>query len=355
MTLLVTGGAGFIGANFVHDWLADDAEPVVNVDALTYAGIYESISSLQGDSRHVFVRGDICDRALVDDLIARHRPRAIVHLAAESHVDRSIHGPAVFIRTNIEGTFTLLEAARAYWQEMDGNARDGFRFLYVSTDEVYGSLAPSAAGFTEGHAYEPNSPYSATKAAGDHLVRAWHQTYGLPVLTTHGSDTYGPFQFPEKLIPLMLARALAGEPMPLYGDGLNVRDWLHVRDHCSAMRAVLARGRPGQVYNIGAGYEKTNLEVVQTLCTLLDELRPSAEGPYARLITFVRDRPGHDRRYAVDASKIRQELGWQPLHSFETGMRATVQWYLSRSDWLSHAQSGKYRDWVAEHYGRAVT
>jgi dTDP-glucose 4,6-dehydratase len=352
MTLLVTGGAGFIGSNFVLDWLAHDGEPVVNLDALTYAGSFESVRSLMGDSRHVFVRGDICDRALVDELLARYRPCAVVHLAAESHVDRSIHGPATFMRTNIEGTYALLEAARSHWQTLGGNEHDAFRFLYVSTDEVYGSLAPDAAGFTEQHAYEPNSPYSATKAAGDHLVRSWHRTYGLPVLTTHGSDTYGPRQFPEKLIPLMIVKALAGEPMPLYGDGLNVRDWLHVQDHCSAIRAVLARGRPGHTYNIGAGNERTNLDVVRAVCALLDELRPSEQGPYARLITFVGDRPGHDRRYAVDASKICNELAWRPLHDFTSGMRMTVQWYLSHGDWLGQVQGHAFRDWVAMHYGR---
>ena len=352
MTLLVTGGAGFIGSNFVLDWLADPAaEPVVNLDALTYAGNRQNLASLAGDARHVFVQGDITDRALLDRLFADHRPRAVVHFAAESHVDRSIHGPGAFIKTNVEGTFTLLEAARAHWSGLEGDARAGFRFHHVSTDEVYGSLAPDAPAFTETHAYEPNSPYSASKAASDHLVRAWHHTYGLPVLTTNCSNNYGPYHFPEKLIPLMIVNALAAKPLPVYGDGLQVRDWLYVGDHCSAIRTVLAKGRPGEVYNVGGWNEKPNREIVHTVCRLLDELRPDPAGPYARLITHVKDRPGHDRRYAIDARKIERELGWRPAETFDTGIRKTVQWYLSNADWVAAVQSGSYRDWVATNYG----
>ena len=352
MTLLVTGGAGFIGSNFVLDWLADPAaEPVVNLDALTYAGNRQNLASLASDARHVFVHGDITDRALLDRLFAEHRPRAVVHFAAESHVDRSIHGPGAFIKTNVEGTFTLLEAARAHWAGLDGDAKAAFRFHHVSTDEVYGSLAPHAPAFTETHAYEPNSPYSASKAASDHLVRAWHHTYGLPVLTTNCSNNYGPYHFPEKLIPLMIVNALAGRPLPIYGDGLQVRDWLYVGDHCSAIRTVLARGRPGEVYNVGGWNEKPNREIVHTVCRLLDELRPDPAGPHARLITHVKDRPGHDRRYAIDARKIERELGWRPAETFDTGIRKTVQWYLSNADWVAAVQSGSYRDWVATQYG----
>jgi len=351
MTVLVTGGAGFIGSNFVLDWLAQSDEPIVNLDALTYAGNLENLSSLDGDPRHRFVRGDICDRPLLDRLLAEHRPRAIVHFAAESHVDRSIHGPAAFVRANIEGTFHLLEAARSHWQALTGGEREGFRFLHVSTDEVYGSLAPDAPAFTEAHAYEPNSPYSASKAASDHLVRAWHHTYDLPVLTTNCSNNYGPYQFPEKLIPLMIVNALAGKPLPIYGDGMNVRDWLYVRDHCSGIRTVLARGRVGETYNIGGWNEMPNKQIVQTVCTLLDELRPDAAGPHARLITYVTDRPGHDRRYAIDAHKIERELGWRPAETFDTGIRKTVQWTLDHADWVAHVQSGSYRDWIERHYG----
>jgi dTDP-glucose 4,6-dehydratase len=350
MTILVTGGAGFIGSNFVLDWLAQNDEPVVNLDALTYAGNLRNLASLEGNPRHVFVRGDICDRALLDRLLAEHRPRALVHFAAESHVDRSIHGPGAFMRTNVDGTFTLLEAARAYWGGLDGDAKSGFRFHHVSTDEVYGSLAPDAPAFTETHPYEPNSPYSASKAASDHLVRAWHHTYGLPVLTSNCSNNYGPYHFPEKLIPLMIVNALAGKPLPIYGDGLNVRDWLYVRDHASAIRAVLASGRVGETYNVGGWNEKTNREIVHTVCDLLDELKPSAAGSYRRLITFVKDRPGHDRRYAIDARKIERELGWRPAETFETGIRKTVQWYLDHSDWVAEVQSGSYRDWVETNY-----
>jgi dTDP-glucose 4,6-dehydratase len=351
MTVLVTGGAGFIGSNFVLDWLAQHDEPIVNLDALTYAGNLENLATLREDSRHRFVRGDICDRTLLDRLLAEHRPRAVVHFAAESHVDRSIHGPAAFVRTNIEGTFQLLDAARAHWQSLAGSDRDGFRFLHVSTDEVYGSLGAGDPAFTEQRAYEPNSPYSASKAASDHLVRAWHHTYGLPVLTTNCSNNYGPYQFPEKLIPLMIVNALAGKPLPIYGDGMNVRDWLYVRDHCSGIRAVLERGRVGATYNIGGWNEMPNRQIVQTICALLDELRPDSAGPHARLITYVSDRPGHDRRYAIDAGKIEREIGWRPAETFDTGIRKTVQWYLEHADWVAHVQSGAYREWVERQYG----
>ncbi|APR05561.1 dTDP-glucose 4,6-dehydratase [Thauera chlorobenzoica] len=348
--ILVTGGAGFIGANFVLDWLAGGGEPVLNLDALTYAGNLETLAGVEGDPGHRFVHGDICDRTLLERLFAAHRPRAVVHFAAESHVDRSIHGPAAFVRTNVEGTFTLLEATRAYWSALPQDERETFRFLHVSTDEVYGSLGPDDPAFTETKTYEPNSPYSASKAASDHLVRAWHHTYGLPVLTTNCSNNYGPFQFPEKLIPLMIVNALAGKPLPVYGDGLNVRDWLYVGDHCSAIRAVLARGRVGETYNVGGWNEIANLDIVHSLCTLLDELRPDAAGGYARLITHVTDRPGHDRRYAIDARKIGRELGWKPAQTFATGIRKTVQWYLDNPRWVANVQSGAYRDWVARNY-----
>jgi dTDP-glucose 4,6-dehydratase len=350
--ILVTGGAGFIGSNFVLDWLAAGGEPVLNLDALTYAGNPENLASLRGDPRHVFVQGDITDRPLLDRLLAQHQPRAIVHFAAESHVDRSIHGPAAFVKTNVEGTFTLLEAARSHWAGLAGAAREAFRFHHVSTDEVYGSLGPQDPAFTETTAYEPNSPYSASKAASDHLVRAWHHTYGLPVITTNCSNNYGPYHFPEKLIPLMIVNALAGKPLPVYGDGLNVRDWLYVKDHCSAIRAVLAGGRPGETYNIGGWNEKTNIEIVRTVCALLDELRPDAAGPHDRLISFVKDRPGHDRRYAIDARKIERELGWRPAETFETGIRKTVQWYLDHADWVARVQSGAYREWLNQQYGQ---
>jgi dTDP-glucose 4,6-dehydratase len=349
--ILVTGGAGFIGANFVLDWLADTGEPVVNLDKLTYAGNLENLAALAGDARHIFVREDICERAMVDALLAQHRPRAIVHFAAESHVDRSIHGPGEFMRTNVEGTFTLLEAARAYWGTLVGAEKESFRFLHVSTDEVYGSLGPNDAPFAETHPYEPNSPYSASKAASDHLVRAWHHTYGLPVVTTNCSNNYGPYQFPEKLIPLVIANALAGKPLPIYGDGMNVRDWLYVGDHCAAIRAVLAGGRVGETYNVGGWNEMPNLVIVKTICALLDELKPDTGGKYERLITFVTDRPGHDRRYAIDARKIEHELGWRPAETFETGIRKTVQWYLDHQDWVAHVQSGAYREWVQKNYG----
>ena len=350
MTLLVTGGAGFIGSNFVLDWLATAGEPVLNLDALTYAGNLHNLDAVKGDARHVFVQGDICDRALVDRLLDEHKPRALLHFAAESHVDRSIHGPGEFMRTNVMGTFTLLEAARGYWSALPAAAKAGFRFHHVSTDEVYGSLAPGAPAFTETHAYEPNSPYSASKAASDHLVRAWHHTYGLPVVTTNCSNNYGPYHFPEKLIPLMIVNALAGTPLPVYGDGQQVRDWLYVRDHTSAIRAVLAGGRIGETYNIGGWNEKANLDIVHTICTLLDELRPDPAGSYRRLITHVTDRPGHDRRYAIDARKIELELGWRPAETFESGIRKTVRWYLDHPDWVANVQSGGYRDWLAANY-----
>jgi dTDP-glucose 4,6-dehydratase len=352
--ILVTGGAGFIGSNFVLDWLAQGAEPVLNVDALTYAGNTENLASLDGDDRHVLVRGDICDRSLLDRLFAEHRPRAVVHFAAESHVDRSIHGPAEFIRTNVQGTFTLLEAVRALWSGLPATEKAAFRFLHVSTDEVYGSLSKTDPAFCETDTYEPNSPYSASKAASDHLVRAWHHTYGLPVLTTNCSNNYGPYHFPEKLIPLMIVNAIARKPLPVYGDGQQVRDWLYVKDHCAAIREVLARGTAGETYNIGGWNEKPNLEIVHSVCALLDELRPSAEGPYARLVTHVADRPGHDRRYAIDARKIERELGWRPKETFESGLRKTVAWYLDNAAWVERVLTGAYREWVAANYDRRV-
>ena len=332
MTILVTGGAGFIGANFVLDWIAAEGEAVVNLDKLTYAGNLANLASLAGDARHVFVRGDICDRSALDALLAQHQPRAVVHFAAESHVDRSIHGPGEFIHTNVVGTFTLLEAVRAYWGAMPVAKKDAFRFLHVSTDEVYGTLGPTDPAFSETTAYAPNSPYSASKAASDHLVRAYHHTYGLPTLVTNCSNNYGPHQFPEKLIPLMIHHALAGKPLPVYGDGLNVRDWLYVADHCAALTEVLARGRPGEVYNVGGGAEMKNIDLVRTLCALLDEAKPRTGGSYASLVTFVKDRPGHDRRYAIDSGKIQKELGWRPRESFESGLKKTVRWYLERQE-----------------------
>ena len=352
MTILVTGGAGFIGSNFVLDWLAASDEPVVNLDKLTYAGNLENLASLQGDARHVFVQGDLGDRTLVDALLAQHRPRAVLHFAAESHVDRSIHGPEDFIQTNIVGTFRLLEAVRAYWSALPEPEKTAFRFLHVSTDEVYGTLRQDDPPFAETNAYEPNSPYSASKAASDHLVRAWHHTYGLPVLTTNCSNNYGPYHFPEKLIPLMIVNALAGKPLPVYGDGMQVRDWLYVKDHCSAIRRVLEAGRLGETYNVGGWNEKPNLDIVHTVCTLLDELRPKADGSsYKAQITHVPDRPGHDRRYAIDARKIERELGWKPAETFETGIRKTVEWYLAHPEWVANVQSGSYRDWVQKQYG----
>ncbi|MBU0592649.1 MAG: dTDP-glucose 4,6-dehydratase [Gammaproteobacteria bacterium] len=350
--ILVTGGAGFIGSNFIIDWIASEQTPVINLDKLTYAGNLNNLTALQGDARHVFVQGDICDGALVGRLLREHKPRAIVHFAAESHVDRSIHGPAEFIQTNINGTFSLLEETRAYWQGLPGAEKEAFRFLHVSTDEVYGSLGPDDAPFSETTPYAPNSPYSASKAASDHLVRAYHHTYGLPVLTTNCSNNYGAYQFPEKLIPLIILNALNGKPLPIYGDGLNVRDWLYVGDHCTAIQEVLAKGRLGETYNIGGWNEKTNLDVVHTVCSILDELQPAANGnPYASLITYVKDRPGHDRRYAIDARKIEHELGWKPAETFETGMRKTVRWYLDHAKWIQNVTSGEYRNWIGKQYG----
>jgi dTDP-glucose 4,6-dehydratase len=349
--ILVTGGAGFIGSNFVLHWLAEGHGPVVNLDKLTYAGNLENLAGVKDDPRHRFVQGDIADTELLTALLRQHRPEAIVHFAAESHVDRSIAGADAFIQTNVVGTFRLLEAARAYWLGLEGDAHGRFRFVYVSTDEVYGSLNPSDAAFTEAHPFAPNSPYSASKAASDHLVRAWHHTHGLPVLTTHCSNNYGPFQFPEKLIPLMIVNALAGKPLPVYGDGQQVRDWLHVTDHCKAICRVLEAGRLGETYNVGGWNEKPNLEIVHSICTLLDAMRPRSDGlSYASQITFVNDRPGHDRRYAVDARKIERDLGWRPSETFETGIRKTVQWYLDHPAWVQRVQSGSYREWVAQQY-----
>jgi len=349
--ILVTGGAGFIGANFVLDWLAQHDEPVINLDKLTYAGNPETLQSLQGDARHTLVQGDIGDRELLTQLLTTHQPRAVVNFAAESHVDRSIHGPSEFIQTNIVGTFNLLESVRGYWSGLAAPEKEAFRFLHVSTDEVYGSLGLGDPAFTEQNHIEPNSPYSASKAASDHLVRAWHHTYGLPVLTTNCSNNYGPYHFPEKLIPLLIVNSLAGKPLPVYGDGQQIRDWLYVKDHCSAIRRVLKAGRLGETYNVGGWNEKANLEIVHTVCALLDELRPRADGkPYKEQITYVTDRPGHDRRYAIDARKLERELGWKPAETFETGIRKTVQWYLDNPDWVAHVQSGAYREWVQKQY-----
>ncbi|MEK0445413.1 MAG: dTDP-glucose 4,6-dehydratase [Verrucomicrobiota bacterium] len=356
--VLVTGGAGFIGSNFVLDWLLPGGQAavspsgtVVNLDALTYAGNLENLASLKGNPRHVFVHGSIGDRALVDRLLAEHRPRAVVHFAAESHVDRSIHGPGAFIETNVVGTFSLLEAVRAYWGTLETESRAHFRFLHVSTDEVYGSLEKSDPAFRETNPYQPNSPYSASKAASDHLVRAYHHTYGLPTLTTNCSNNYGPYHFPEKLIPLVIHNALAGKPLPIYGDGQQIRDWLYVRDHCSAIRRVLEAGRLGETYNVGGNNEKANLEVVHTICAILDELKPRPDGSrYESLIAFVKDRPGHDRRYAIDASKLERELGWKPAETFETGIRKTVAWYLENQDWVANVTSGAYRSWLDLQY-----
>ena len=353
--ILVTGAAGFIGANFVLDWLAQNDEPVVNLDKLTYAGNLQSLRSLEGNKNHLFVHGDIGDRALLDRLLSEHQPRAIVNFAAESHVDRSIHGPEDFIQTNVVGTFHLLEAVRAYWGALEGDAKTAFRFLHVSTDEVYGTLSATDAPFTETTAFEPNSPYSASKAASDHLVRAYHHTYGLPVLTTNCSNNYGPYHFPEKLIPLMIVNALAGKPLPVYGDGMQVRDWLYVKDHCSAIRRVLEAGVSGETYNVGGWNEKPNIEIVNTVCSLLDQLSPRADGQsYTTQITYVKDRPGHDRRYAIDATKIHKELGWKPAETFDTGIRKTVEWYLSNTEWVQQVQSGDYRNWIGKQYGAAA-
>ena len=353
--ILVTGGAGFIGANFVLDWLAQASEPVVNLDKLTYAGNRQSLASLDGDARHLFVQGDIGDSGLLSSLLASHRPRAVVNFAAESHVDRSIHGPEDFVQTNVMGTFRLLEAVRHHVAGLSQAERAAFRFLHVSTDEVYGSLGPQDPAFREDKAYEPNSPYSATKAASDHLVRAYHHTYGLPVLTTNCSNNYGPYHFPEKLIPLMIVNALAGKPLPVYGDGQQVRDWLYVKDHCAAIRRVLEAGEPGQTYNVGGWNEKPNIEIVHSVCDLLDELSPKAAGGgYREQISFVKDRPGHDRRYAIDAGKIERELGWKPAETFESGIRKTVQWYLENREWVAAVQSGAYREWVKKQYAGSV-
>ena len=349
--ILVTGGAGFIGSNFVLEWLDVESEGVVNLDKLTYAGNLSNLDPVLCDARHVFVQGDIGDSGLVEKLLAEHKPRAIIHFAAESHVDRSIHGPTAFVETNVNGTFALLEAAKAYWMSLADSDRAAFRFLHVSTDEVYGSLGPSDPPFAETNAYEPNSPYSASKAASDHLVRAYHHTYGLPTLTTNCSNNYGPFHFPEKLIPLIIANARAGKPLPIYGDGQQIRDWLYVKDHCAAIRRVLTDGRVGETYNIGGWNEKANLDVVHALCDVLDELDSRAGGgSYREQITYVTDRPGHDRRYAIDAGKIERELGWKPVETFETGLRKTVAWYLSNSDWVRNVQSGDYLKWIAQNY-----
>ena len=350
--ILITGGAGFIGGNFVLDWLAQCDEPVINLDKLTYAGNLDTLKSLDGDARHVFVRADIGNRELVAKLLAEHQPRAVINFAAESHVDRSISGPGEFIQTNVVGTFNLLEAVRGYWNELPAEQKSAFRFLHVSTDEVYGSLEPTDPAFREDHNYEPNSPYSASKAASDHLVRAWHHTYGLPVLTTNCSNNYGPYHFPEKLIPLVILNALAGKPLPIYGDGMQIRDWLYVKDHCAAIRRVLEAGTPGETYNVGGWNEKPNLEVVKTICSMLDALKPRADGkPYVEQITYVTDRPGHDRRYAIDATKLERELGWKPAETFESGIKKTVQWYLDNQDWVQNVTSGAYREWVSQQYG----
>jgi dTDP-glucose 4,6-dehydratase len=351
MTILVTGAAGFIGSNFVLDWLGQSAEEVVSLDLLTYAGNLENLSSLNQNPHHHFVKGNIGDRDLVSNLLKKYKIRAVVNLAAESHVDRSIHGPGDFIETNIVGTYHLLESVRSYWNDLDEASKKAFRFLHVSTDEVYGSLNNKSPAFTENHPYEPNSPYSASKAASDHLVRAWFHTYGLPVLTTNCSNNYGPYHFPEKLIPLCILNAFDAKPLPIYGDGKQIRDWLYVKDHCSAIREVLKRGHIGENYNVGGWNEKTNLEVVETLCAILDELKPKSDGKsYADQITFVKDRPGHDRRYAIDASKLERDLGWRPQETFETGLRKTVLWYLENEIWINHVVSGEYQHWVQKQY-----
>ncbi|MDQ2137352.1 dTDP-glucose 4,6-dehydratase [Alcaligenaceae bacterium B3P038] len=351
MTIIVTGGAGFIGGNFVLDWMRQSDEKIVNVDKLTYAGNLQTLESVAGNPNYRFVQADIGDRAAIDALLAEEKPRAVLNFAAESHVDRSIHGPGDFIQTNVVGTFNLLESVRAYWSALEEPARTDFRFLHVSTDEVYGTLSAEDPPFTEENTYEPNSPYSASKAASDHLVRAWHHTYGLPVLTTNCSNNYGPYHFPEKLIPLVIANARAGKPLPIYGDGQQVRDWLYVTDHCSAIRRVLESGKLGETYNVGGWNEKANLEVVHTICAILDELQPRADGqPYTTQITFVKDRPGHDRRYAIDARKLERELGWKPAETFESGIRKTVQWYLDNTEWVDNVMSGNYRDWLKKQY-----
>lgn len=351
MTILVTGGAGFIGSNFVLDCVLNRGLSVVNLDKLTYAGNLQNLASAESHPNYCFTQTDITDQPAIEALLAKHKPKAIVNFAAESHVDRSIHGPGEFIQTNVFGTFSLLQAARSYWDSLEGSDKENFRFLHVSTDEVYGSLEADDPAFAETTAYAPNSPYSASKAASDHLVRAWHHTYGLPVVTTNCSNNYGPYQFPEKLIPLIIMNALAGKALPIYGDGLNIRDWLYVTDHCDAILTVLDHGRLGETYNIGGKNEKTNIEIVRTICATLDNLRPDAAGPYDRLITYVTDRPGHDRRYAIDATKIENELGWYPKETFETGIAKTIAWYLDNQDWTNAVQSGDYRDWVSKQYG----
>ncbi|MFI5069835.1 MAG: dTDP-glucose 4,6-dehydratase [Terriglobales bacterium] len=349
--ILVTGGAGFIGSNFILHWLATEQSSVVNLDKLTYAGNPANLEKVKNDARYKFTQGDICDRKLVFDLLQQYQPRAIVHFAAESHVDRSIHGPDDFVRTNVNGTFSLLEEARAYWANLSGEETSTFRFLHVSTDEVYGSLGPDDPGFNETTAYAPNSPYSASKAGSDHLVRAYHHTYGLPTLTTNCSNNYGPYQFPEKLIPLTILHALQDKPIPVYGDGKNVRDWLYVEDHCEAIRTVLGKGRVGETYNIGGNNEKQNLEIVRTICKILDDLRPNDPTvPHEELLTYVQDRPGHDRRYAIDARKLESELGWRPKETFETGIRKTIEWYLANEAWTRDVTSGSYRQWMAKQY-----
>ncbi|MGA7520945.1 MAG: dTDP-glucose 4,6-dehydratase [Acidobacteriaceae bacterium] len=355
-TILVTGGAGFIGSNFALQWLKHAGSPVVNLDRLTYAGNPRNLDSIQRDSRHLLVHGDICDGELIGTLLREHRPRAVVHFAAESHVDRSIVAPDAFIRTNVEGTFRLLERAKSYWSGLDEAEKRAFRFLHVSTDEVYGSLGPNDPAFSETTPYAPNSPYAASKAASDHLVRAYHHTFGLPVLTTNCSNNYGPFQFPEKLIPLMILNALEGKALPVYGDGANVRDWLFVEDHCAAIRTVLERGRVGETYNIGGNSEKKNLDVVHTICDLVDEMSSDGTpGSRRKLITYVKDRPGHDRRYAIDAAKITQELGWEPAEQFESGLRRTVRWYLDNLEWVENVRTGAYLQWIEQNYGERLT
>lgn len=350
--ILVTGGAGFIGSNFVLDWLKENNEPVVNLDALTYAGNLENLQSLADDPRHIFMKSNICDKELVTSLLTKYKPRAIVHFAAESHVDRSIFGPDLFFETNVMGTLNLLECAKAYYDQLlSEKERLAFRFLHVSTDEVYGSLTFDEPAFTEETPYRPNSPYSASKASSDHAVRAWFHTYGFPVLTTNCSNNYGPYQFPEKLIPLVISNALARKPLPIYGDGLNIRDWLYVGDHCSAIRCVLESGKIGETYNVGGHNERNNITIVKTICAILDEMRPHPDGSYASLITYVKDRPGHDRRYAIDSTKLQTQLGWKPKECFETGIRKTVQWYLDHQDWVKNVQSGAYREWTIKQYG----
>ena len=350
--ILVTGGAGFIGSNFVLDWLKNSNEPVINLDALTYAGNLDNLKSLDGDDRHIFVRGNICDKVLVQELLNKYNPRAIVHFAAESHVDRSIFGPDLFFQTNVMGTLNLLECAKAHYETLSAEEQEEFRFLHVSTDEVYGTLDFDDAPFTEETPYSPNSPYSASKASSDHAVRAWYHTYGFPVLTTNCSNNYGPYQFPEKLIPLIITNALARKPLPIYGDGLNIRDWLYVGDHCSAIRCVLENGQLGETYNVGGHNERNNITIVKTICQILDELVPHYDGPYSDLITFVKDRPGHDRRYAIDSTKLQTQLGWKPSENFETGIRKTIQWYLSHQEWMENVKSGQYLEWTERQYGK---